>query len=708
MKHAAHWFISGALVLAPAVAQVRPLALSFSTLVGGSGDDSAYDVVVDSSGNAYVTGTTVPINAPQGSEDVFVAKVNPTGTAIVYHTVIGGSGKDTPSAIALDAAGNVYVAGTTTSRDFPTTPGAFRRTASGGAFVVKLAADGKSVVYSTYLGPGSAGGIAVDSAGHAYVSGWAYDPAFPVTPGAFQTAIKGANDAFVAKLNLDGSGLIYSTFLGSSGNDEASRIAVDASGSAYVSGGTRDADFPTTPGVFQPRKAGAGEDGFVSKLNPAGSALVYSTYLGGTSPDGGFAIAVDPAGAACVTGITMSADFPVTPGAFRSSIQGRNDAFVTKIDPDGRRLAYSTFLGGAQGSAIAASKAGEACLVGAPGSEGFPVTADSLFERAGIFVACLEVAGTGLRFGTYLGTESSGASGVALGADGGIYVAGHAMGHFPITPGAAQTIPNAGDPNAVRVGDAFLVKIVESSLPPNAVFSLPGASFFRYAPVAPASMVSTFGKDLAPRLELASTIPLPTVLAGTEVRVKDSAGVERLAPLISVSPDQVNCLVPEGSATGAATVTVTNGGRAAGSGPVQVEPVAPGIFTANANGKGVAAAVAVRVASDGTQTRQFVFDCAAGPGKCVSVPIDFGQMGDRVVILLFGTGIRGRSTLGAVRMVPFLEQFFEVQYAGPQSEYPGLDQVNLRIKARPDIPGDLPLQFFIDGRATNEVTIRIR
>jgi uncharacterized protein (TIGR03437 family) len=221
-------------------------------------------------------------------------------------------------------------------------------------------------------------------------------------------------------------------------------------------------------------------------------------------------------------------------------------------------------------------------------------------------------------------------------------------------------------------------------------------------------MVSAFGRDLAPGLEVASAIPLPTTLAGAALRVRDSAGVERMAPLIAVSPGQVNYVLPEGTAPGAATVTVTNGDRAAGSGTVQVDAVAPGIFTANASGSGAPAALVVRVAPDGSQSQQFVFDCSAGVGQCVPSPIDPGRPGDQMVLLLFGTGIRGRSTLDAVKTIPFLERFFEVLYAGPQSEYPGLDQVNLRIKARPGMPGDLPLQLFVDGRATNEVTIRFR
>ncbi len=694
----------------PASAQVSRPVLNYSTLLGSDGEDRAVDVVVDSTGSAYVAGTTAPVQST--SADIFVAKVNTTGTDLVYYRTIGGSGNDAAVGIALGSAGQVFVTGTTTSKDFPTTPGAYRRAAGDSGrdvFVLKLSADGSSILYSTYLGPAMAGGIAVDSAGSAYVSGWTYDPAFPLTPGALQTAIKGGNDAFVAKLSPDGGTLVYSTLLGSSGGDEASRIAVDSSGNAYVTGGTRAADFPTTPGAFQRAKAGSGEDAFVSKLNPSGSALVYSTYLGGTSPDGGFAIAVDTTGAAYVTGITMSGDFPVTPGAFRTVLQGISDAFVSKISPDGSRLAYSTLLGGSQAMAIAVDALGSAFVVGPAGSDGFPVTGGSLCDRADVFLARLDAAGSGLRFATYLSTAwGASVAGVAVDPQGGVYVAGSGVPPFPITPGAAQTIPNAGNPNAINVPDAFVMKISEGVLPPDAVVSLSGASFLRYAPVSPASMVSAFGTNLAPRLELASAIPLPTVLAGTEVTVRDRAGVERLAPLIAVSSGQVNYLLPEGTVAGPATITITNAGRAAGSGTVQVDVVAPGIFTANADGSGAPAAVVVRVAPDGSQIRQFAFDCSAGTSKCMPAAIDLGSPDDEVVLLLFGTGIRGRSGLDGVKTLPFLEQLFDVLYAGPQSEYPGLDQVNLRIKAVPGMPPDLPLQLFIDGRCTNEVKLRFK
>jgi hypothetical protein len=276
----------------------------------------------------------------------------------VYSTSsIGGD------AIALDASNNAYVTGTTSSTDFPTTPGAFQTAYGGGdyfgdAFVTKLSADGSALVYSTYLGGSSddrGSGIAVDALGDAYVTGdtscvpWLTCTFITPTPGAFQTTYAGGGDAFVAKLNTVGSALIYFTYLGGSGSDAGTYseadafVAVDASGNAYVTGRTGSSDFPTTSDAFQIIYGGNG-DAFVTKLNAAGSALLYSTYLGGSSSDEAFAVAIDGSGNAYVTGATGTStypppptnNFPVTAGAIQTTFAGGfDDAFVAKMSiPD--------------------------------------------------------------------------------------------------------------------------------------------------------------------------------------------------------------------------------------------------------------------------------------------------------------------------------------------------------------------------------------
>ena len=269
---------------------------------------------------------------------------------LAWSTYLGGNGNDWGKGIAVDAAGNAYVTGQTESGNFPTTAGAFDTTYNGDcdAFVAKLNASGSGLVYSTYLGGGNSDtglGIAVDAAGNVYVTGETESGNFPTTAGAFDTTDSGG-DAFVAKLNASGSGLVYSTYLGGSGRNLGYGIAVDAAGNAYVTGWTDCSDFPTTAGAFDTTYSGSRYNAFVAKLNASGSGLVYSTYLGGSGRDQGLSIAVDAAGNAYVTGQTESSDFPTTAGAFDTTYQGGDDAFVAKLNASGSGLVYSTYLGG--------------------------------------------------------------------------------------------------------------------------------------------------------------------------------------------------------------------------------------------------------------------------------------------------------------------------------------------------------------------------
>jgi hypothetical protein len=287
--------------------------------------------------------------------------------ALSYSTYLGGSGGDMAYAITVDTAGNAYVAGEASSTNFPVTPGAFQTTnPAGSAFVTKLNPTGTALVYSTYLGGSSgatASGLAVDTSGNVYLTGDTGAIDFPVTPGAYQTtnraAANGDTTAFVTKLNPTGTALLYSTYLGGSGlstytpysGDKGNAIAVDATGDAYVTGQTYSIDFPVTQGGLQTANHGEAKgtfNAFITKLNAAGTALAYSTYLGGSGGrisyegDMGSAIAVDSAGDAVVTGEAFSSDFPVTTGVLQTTNkaaanQGTN-AFVTKLNPSGTAL----------------------------------------------------------------------------------------------------------------------------------------------------------------------------------------------------------------------------------------------------------------------------------------------------------------------------------------------------------------------------------
>src|SRR5213078_94557 len=228
--------------------------------------------------------------------------------------------------------------------------------------------------YSTFLGGrGDDTGlrVAVDAAGNAYVTGLTGSSNFPTTPGAYQTTFAGVEDAFVTKLDPTGSALVYSTFLGGGGFDEGTAIGVDAARNAHVTGLTGSSNFPTTPGAFQTTFAGGSFDAFVTKLNFTGSALVYSTFFGGSGFDRGVGLAVDAAGNAYVTGLTDSSNLPTTAEAFQTTIGGSSDAFVTKLDPAGSVLAYSSYLGGSgqeDGLGIAVDTAGNAYVTGRTGS----------------------------------------------------------------------------------------------------------------------------------------------------------------------------------------------------------------------------------------------------------------------------------------------------------------------------------------------------
>lgn len=448
--------------------------LAFSTFLGGSGFDAANAIAVDSSGNSYITGRTTSADFPitpgafQTEKasldfDVFVTKINSTGTALIYSTYFGGNNREAGSDIAVDGAGNAYITGLTDSSDIPTTPGAFRTTPVGtdefDAFATKLNATGTALVYSTYLGPVNGSGIAVDSAGNAFIVGGANGD-YPTTPGAFQTVYGGGGDGFVTKLNPTGTALVYSTLLGGGAFDLVTAVAIDSDGNAYVTGIT-GAGFPVTTGAFQTTFNG-GSDGFVTKLNATGTTAVYSTFFGGSETEIASGIAVNAAGNAYVVGSTDSSNFPTTTNAFQTEKAVSRDAFVTQFNATGNELVYSTYLGGDGadfGNGIALDTAGNASVVGQTGSTNFPTTADAIQNASAgsddAFVTNLNATGTGLVFSTYLGgINLDSASGIAIDAAGSIYLAGTTSSpDFPTTPGAFQTVLGGFD-------DAFVSKIV--------------------------------------------------------------------------------------------------------------------------------------------------------------------------------------------------------------------------------------------------------
>jgi hypothetical protein len=362
----------------------------YSTYLGGSKFEQCWGMTLDPHGNLYVVGDTlspdfpVTANALQrqnaGNRDGWLAKLDPTGSKLLYATFLGGSGEDFAYSIALDAGGAMYVVGETASADFPTV-NPLQATSGGGvdAYVTKINPSGSAIVYSTYLGGSGmerAWGITVDHAGNAYVTGQTASFDFPTTPHAFQSAFGGGvDDAYVAAINASGSALIYSTYLGGNGQDVGFSIAGTGDGNVVVTGRTGSPDLPVTANAFQKLYAGGATDVLVAKFRPDGTPA-YVTFLGGAGADGAFLVALDHLGNAYIAGQTESPDFPVLHAVQSKFGGGNRDGFLTKLSADGTKLGYSTFYGGRrldELTGVAVDLKGNAYVVGFTESYNLPV-----------------------------------------------------------------------------------------------------------------------------------------------------------------------------------------------------------------------------------------------------------------------------------------------------------------------------------------------
>lgn len=343
------------------VSKFNPTATSliYSTYIGGDNIDYSSAIQVNSSGEVFITGYTksnnfdVTLDALQntfggGIYDAFVSRLNSLGTSLLYSTYLGGSGTDMALSITIDANNSAYVAGYTTSSNFPL-QNAYQTSLGGGTdiFISKISSTGQNLLYSTYFGGTGDDycySIAVNTSGSIYFTGYTKSNNFPTTNGAFQTSLQGTSDAFITKLY--NNTLTYSTYLGGS-NEEVSRsLKIDAAGNAYITGYTAsNNDFDVTSGAYQSTYGGGTQDAFITKINTNGTALVYSTYLGGSNDDYGYSIALDN-NVPCITGYSFSFDFPTTPGAFQTTKLGTyEDAFIAKVSSS-QGLVYSTYVGG--------------------------------------------------------------------------------------------------------------------------------------------------------------------------------------------------------------------------------------------------------------------------------------------------------------------------------------------------------------------------
>ena len=467
--------------------------LVYATYLGGTASDAIFDLAVDSIGNVYVTGNTYSLDFPttagawstsmDGPEDIFIVKLDSSGSNLIYASYIGGSDQDFGFALDIDVAHNIYVTGSTRSLDFPATTGAYDLTKSSpsDAYLLKLDASGSNLEYATYLGGNNneeGFSVKVNNLGQAYVAGNTQSSDYPTTPSAYDTTFNpttctygsitdNCRELFVTKFNATGSSLDYSTFIGGSGDDRTYRATLDNNENVYVWGISNSVDFPATAGAFDTTFNGGVTDNIVVKLNPTGSSVVYATYLGGSSDESSSSvvggIAVDASGSVYVTGMTTSSDFPTTVGAFDTTLGGTWDAYITKIDPSGSTLIYSTFIGGSggeNGNDIAVDSLGRVYITGNSGSGNFPFTSDAF--QTSLLGCCTEAVvlvlnsnGAEVLYSSFLGGSGYETGGsIAIDGKNNVYFSGITRSSdFPATNGAFSEI-YGGAPD-----DSFIAKV---------------------------------------------------------------------------------------------------------------------------------------------------------------------------------------------------------------------------------------------------------
>ncbi len=469
--------------------------LSYATYFGGSAWEYLEDMALHTDGSVVLIGETSSVDLPMagsppqaglnGSYDAWVARLSASGTELVYSTYIGGSEGDGAFAVALDADGNAYVTGDTSSSDFPVTGSSFQGTSGGNydAFVVKLSPSGSTLVYSTYLGGlDSDGGRAISVApgGEAVVAGHTTSDDFPIAGPPFQSTRNGKYDGFVTRLNASGSALVFSTFLGGSENDSIHDLVLGADGSINVVGATSSPDFSTAGSPVQGAYGGEG-DAYLLRLSAGGGMLLYSTYLGGTANDCAYAVELDPTGWLLVAGETESGDFPTVGTPIQGELGGGNDGFVAEIDIAASSLVYSTYLGGSGFdwvSGMAVDAAGNAHLTGPTTSNDFPIAGTPVQGAYGggshdAFLATINPAGSALTFSTFLGGGDY---------DGGVAVAVDGSGNLVLAGGTKSSdFPLVGTPFQGTIAgsiDAFVARIATSS-------GTEPAAGFTWSPIAP-------------------------------------------------------------------------------------------------------------------------------------------------------------------------------------------------------------------------------
>ena len=714
--------------------------LAFSTFLGGSAGDFITARDIADNGDIAVTGATTSLDFPlsanpaqgnnAGFEDIFVTLLRPDASEIVFSTYLGGQFIEAPNGIAIMPDGSVSICGFTLSTDFPTTPNAIQANISGftSAFVSQLSQDGGTLPFSSYLGGSSHDNCTctvADGPNRLLLSGYTASQNFPTTPTALSTQyLGGAFDGFFSVLRLDEPNIEYSTFLGGSGSEFeviqldvqfgiaiefglAPWLTIDDDGDVYLAGTTSSADFVTTDG--SPLQGS--HSAFIMRLAADDYSVKASTLIGGDALDGATSIALSTNGKSngnvVVGGMTSSSDFPASSGAFQSTFGGGDfDGFVAVLDSNLQAVEYGSYVGG-QGFDVffADAAAGNRIHVGGlTSSSNLPSSPDAL--QAGFagsidgYLLTLNLGAKGpgaVEFSTYFGGVGQDIlSRPKTTPDGGVLLFGSSEG-FRTTPGVVGEDYRGGPSDAAifKVGSGM-------GGPPQIEFTAAGLTHsarLEAGDVAEEEIVALFGLFLADFDEIA-TLPLGTQLGGASVDVTDSQGVSRPCLMFGAFAEnaqrafsQLNFMIPDGTATGAATLTVRRASGGSHSIAINVVEVAPGIFTANGSGSGLPAANVLR----------FVDSQLTETALVSATAIDLGPA-NQAFLSLFLTGVRNASSVQVtINGVPMTTIFGPA----PSSEFAGLDQLNVLIERSLIGSGLVDVVVTVDGIVANVVQINI-
>ena len=675
--------------------------LAYSTYLGGTAADEGHAVAVDSSGNLFVAGRTYSTSA--GNSHVLLLKVLTTGSTV--QSIFGGTlGNDTANAVTVDSTGNVYLAGSTSSGDFPiagTTVFQAELLGSMNAFVMAFNPTITLPIFSTYVGGSfsdEAFGIALGPNNTVYVVGDTESTNFTlITNNAFQTTNHGGYDAFLISLSSIGVAN-FGTYLGGSGDDHAYAVTVDSAGAIYVVGGTLSSDYPVSPGLPEPFQVSnlGNEDGFAIKFFATGQNAYWSTFIGGEGEDVANAVAVDSAGIVYVAGVTASLQFPVSTGAYQTVFQGgASDGFVTALESNGQYGAWSTYVGsdGADViNSIALDGSGNIVLTGSTDGLKFPTTADAVqAANAGgqdVILATLSHSGASLLYSTYFGGGGNDvATGVALDSSGRTYLTGITSSNndLPVTSGALQTVYGGG------ASDAFVAIFgCPVAVPVIASGGIGNAASYLASAVSPGGVIAIFGSNFGCTPAAAPSIPLPLTLGGVTVKVNGTA-----IPLFYVGESQINAQLPYETAVGTATVTVTAPGGTSAAVSLPVIAAGPGIFVINSQAAAFNADGTLNTPTNPAAVGSYISVYFTGQGP-VSQPIVTGAA-PVTAPPYSNVTLANSATIGGMAST--------IYFMGLAPGLVGLAQANLLV---PNLTsGNYPLVLTINGFSSAPATVSV-